>query len=175
VPDIEPDKLAGLLLILAFPCLLAVAAAGDLARYRIGNGLNITLALLYFPAAFVVGSDIETTAWHLGAGTTVLAVGLVLFVLDRLGGGDVKLLAAAACWTGFSALPAFLIYVALSGGVLALFLLLARKLLANRLSETSSLARLFGATRDVPYGLAIAFGGFATLPRLDLIRSLLAS
>ena len=37
------------------------------------------------------------------------------------GGGDAKLLAATAVWTGFGAFPQFLFWTALAGGALAQF------------------------------------------------------
>ncbi|MBC6440771.1 MAG: prepilin peptidase [Rhodospirillales bacterium] len=97
----------------------------------------------------------------------------MLFVLNRLGGGDVKLLAAAACWTGFAILPDFLIVVGLAGGVLALGLLVIRRLLRGRIAEDSPLARLLGQTRDVPYGIAIAAGGIVVWPKMDLVTRFL--
>ena len=62
-----------------------------------------------------------------------------------LGGGDVKLLAAAALWTGSAALLPFLMATALAGGLLAaLFLAFARR---------------EGKPVALPYGVAIAAGG----------------
>ena len=170
----DPGRLIGLILVLVFPILLAVAAAGDLIRFRIGNRLNLVLALAYLPAAIWIGSDAVTILWHLGAGATVLLAGIVLFSFGLIGGGDVKLLAAAACWVGFAALPVFLVAVALAGGVLALLLLILRYALSGRIAESSPVARLLGRSRDVPYGLAIALGGFFVLPGLDLVHGILA-
>jgi prepilin peptidase CpaA len=171
--DGDSGRLIGALLILAFPCLLVVAALGDVTRFRISNRLNILLALLYLPAAIWMGSDGVTVLWHLGAGAAVLVVGILLFATGVIGGGDVKLLAASSCWVGFANLPLFLITVALAGGVLALALIVLRWALADRISPTATLARLLGRSRDVPYGLAIAIGGLVTLPRMDLVRPLL--
>jgi prepilin peptidase CpaA len=62
-----------------------------------------------------------------------------------LGGGDVKLLAASALWTGSAALLPFLTATALAGGLLAaVFLVFARR---------------GGRRVALPYGVAIAAGG----------------
>ena len=68
----------------------------------------------------------------------------------------------------------FLITVALAGGILAIALLLLRLVLSKRIPESSSLARLLGRSRDVPYGVAIAIGGFVILPRMALVQAFLA-
>jgi len=170
--DLAASTIVAILLFLSFPCLLVLAAAGDIKRYRIPNTLNIALACLYLPTALLAGSTWGTIGWHVAAGGAVLVVGIVLFALNWLGGGDAKLLAAAACWTGFAGLPGFLIFTALAGGVLALVLLAVRRLLRGRIDDDSSLARLLGQTRDVPYGIAIAVGGLAMMPKLDIVRTL---
>ncbi len=167
--------LVAFLLCLAFPVLLALAAWGDVARYRIPNSLSIALAASYLPAALAAGAGLSEIAWHLAAGVGLLAIGIALFFAGVLGGGDAKLIAAAACWTGFPVLPAFLIYVALAGGALALALLVLRRLLVRVFGITADsdrrLGRLVARPRDVPYGLAIAIGGIAIFARLDAVRS----
>jgi len=62
VTDFEPARVATALLLLGFPILLAVAAASDVARYRIGNRLNLALVCLYLPAALVTGAGLEEIA-----------------------------------------------------------------------------------------------------------------
>ena len=165
------DQAIAIVLFRSFPCLLVMAAFGDVASFRIPNTLNIALACLYLPTAIAAGSGLETIGWHLGAGALVLVIGIILFALKWLGGGDVKLVAAAACWTGFTGLPGLLIFMALAGGVLALVLLAVRRLLRDRIDRSSRYSRILGQTRDVPYGVAIAIGGFATMPKLDIFRS----
>ena len=51
---------------------------------------------------------------------------MLLFQLRLVGGGDAKLLAAAALWVGYEQLIPFLVYVTIFGGVLALVLLAYR-------------------------------------------------
>ncbi|HVI90545.1 MAG TPA: pilus assembly protein CpaA, partial [Dongiaceae bacterium] len=55
-----------------------------------------------------------------------------------------------ALWTGFAALPRFILLTALAGGVLALLLLILRWLRADSDDKIDS---------RVPYGIAIALAG----------------
>ena len=140
-----------------FPCLLVAAAVDDLARRRIDDRLNLALAALYPPTALAAGADMAIIAWHLAAGAAVLATGLVAAMRDLMGGGDAKLLAAIACWTGFAALPAFLLLAALAGGLCALALLASGR-----------------TGRHLPLAPAIAVAGFAVMPQLGTVGGLLA-
>jgi len=159
---------------LAFPALLALGALGDVRGFRIPNSLSIALALAYPVAALAAGTAPAGIAWHLGAGLAVLLAGMALFFAGLFGGGDAKLLAAAACWSGFAALPALLLYVALAGGAVALLFALLRLVLRRRAVAPDSWAgRLVARPRDVPYGLAIAVGGIAAFPRFDLVEAAL--
>ncbi len=141
----------------AFPCLLAAAAVDDLAHRRIDDRLCLALAALYPPAALAAGADMAAIAWHLAAGAAVLAAGLAACARGLMGGGDAKLLAAAACWTGFAALPAFLLLAALAGGLCALILLAGGR-----------------AGRELPAAPAIAAAGLAVMARLEAVEALLA-
>ena len=160
------------LICLGFPALLAAAAANDVMRYRIPNAFSLALALLYLPAALLAGAGWQEIAWHMGAGACVLLAGMALFFANLFGGADAKMLAAAACWTGFALLPPFLVVMALAGGILALVLLALRFVLARRATvgdESSWLGRQVLRPRAVPYGLAIAVGGIAVFHRLPTV------
>ena len=107
------------------------------------------------------------------------AVGLVVFVLAAIcwqrgwmGGGDVKLLAAASVFVPPGEALPFILAVALSGGVLALIYLLARRFVAPPASERphTLLGRALRAERwrirrggPLPYACAIAVGGLLVL------------
>nr|WP_175428821.1 prepilin peptidase [Azospirillum argentinense] len=101
-----------------------------------------------------------------------------------MGGGDVKLLTAAALWSGWEQLPALLLVTVLAGGILAIVAL--ARVAARRAADTLALffpcsatakARLWLETllrtRNVdalpsgeaglPYGIAIAAGGVSIL------------
>ncbi len=77
----------------------------------------------------------------IGCAAAVFLGGAVLFARGYLGGGDVKLLAAATLWAGPAGTPTLLMLTGVLGGALALFLLMpfgrqiaaaARSLLGSR-------------------------------------------
>jgi prepilin peptidase CpaA len=106
--------------------LLIAAAVSDITRYRIPN--IIVYAIV---AAFAVGAIFNfawpAIVWPVLAGVAMFLLGAGLFALGLFGGGDVKLIAAMALWTGFADLPRFLLIMAAAGGVLGLVLLLKRR------------------------------------------------
>jgi prepilin peptidase CpaA len=106
--------------------LLIAAAASDITRYRIPN--TIVYAIV---AAFAVGAIFNfawpAIVWPLLAGVAMFLLGAGLFALGLFGGGDVKLIAAMALWTGFADLPRFLLIMGAAGGLLGLVLLLKRR------------------------------------------------
>ena len=85
----------------------------------------------------------------------MLVAGIGLFAANVLGGGDGKLLAASAVWFGWAGLFKFVIYVAILGGVLALFILgLRRAGLRESWTGRPWIQRLRAPDRGIPYGIA---------------------
>ncbi len=113
--------------VFVFPAALIYAGWRDLVSYEVPNWVSVGLVAAFAAGAAVAGSTMTTLAWHLAAGAAVLTVGWILFALGVIGGADAKLLAAAAVWTGWTALAEFLVVVALTGGVLALGLIVWRR------------------------------------------------
>ncbi len=90
------------------------AAYEDARRRRIPNWVTIP-ALAAGLGLHAAGGGLKASALGLAV---ALAIGLPLFALRGLGGGDVKLLAAAGALTGWPAFGTlFLVNAALSGGV----------------------------------------------------------
>jgi len=148
-----------------FPGLLVVAAVGDLLTYRIPNWISLALVCLFVIAALVAGLDWMVIAIHVGMALALLTVGMGLFALKLLGGGDAKIFAAIGLWLGFAALPPYLVWVTLSGGLLAASVLLFRKLsMSKSFSAPAWLARLHNKEEGIPYGIAIAAGALLALP-----------
>lgn len=160
---------------LVFPGVLVAAAISDIARYIIPNALPVGLAIAFLAAGPLAGLGVEAMALHLAAGLAVLAAGFGLFVLGAMGGGDVKLLAAAAVWTGFGALIPFVLFVAIAGGLVAGALVVLRWVVPRgRLAPGTWLERLMAPRQGVPYGVAIALAGLVVFPRLAVARPLAA-
>lgn len=150
------DRLA----LTAFAGLLVWAAWSDLRDYKIPNRISIAIAALY-PAHILAIGNPDIIPGALLVATIVFAVGFAFFALRIAGGGDVKLMTAAALWAGQAQIMEFLFVTALAGGVLATFLAI-RAWRENALcTPDGSLVLRISAIRDtkVPYGAAIAGGG----------------
>jgi prepilin peptidase CpaA len=147
-------------LALALAVLLIAAAIEDGIRLRISN---ITVALVLagaIVAAAVVGPQL--VLWkNLVVFLALLAAGTPMFAAGKLGGGDVKLLAATGLWFDFHGALWMLICVALAGGALALIVLILRAISwSETLRERVVLLR---PKAGIPYGIAIASGALIAM------------
>ncbi len=150
----------------AFAGLLIYAAASDIARLIIPNWVSIAMAALFFPAALVAGATWGEIGLHALLGFCVLGVGFFLFAAKIIGGGDAKLLAAAAVWTGITAFAPFIFWTAVAGGVMALALLAARQFVPQAETNPAFVNRLLTGKSGIPYGVAIMFGGLMAMPAI---------
>ena len=138
-------------------CMFWVVVS-DASQYIISNLLNAVLLAIYIAALVLL----PLTPWlpALGAAALVLAVGLGLFTLGLMGGGDIKLLVVLSLWTGWSKMtPQFIFLTAVFGGVLVFLVLLMRLVLPPlwlKLRPKHNLPRLLTRKQPVPYGIAIA-------------------
>ncbi|HXV25097.1 MAG TPA: prepilin peptidase [Alphaproteobacteria bacterium] len=154
--------------------LLVAAMAGlavnDVVTFRIPNWANAAIAVGFFVfagAAALAGADLQWLS-HIAAGAVMFLAGLILFQVRALGGGDVKLLSAAALWVGLDGLLTFIVWVGLAGGGLVLLLLLLRRNLVMLVAWASprvpqSWPRVLTDGEKVPYGVAIAVGTIVTI------------
>ena len=145
-----------------FAAILALAAASDLRSFRIPNPLPLLLVVGFVVAAAAGIPGLEPIGGPM-AGFLMMVVGFVLFALRAMGGGDVKLMAAASLWVGWGGLAEQVAFVTLIGGIFALGLAAARSLLARRpvasgAAGTASLPPVLRHGQPVPYGVAIALG-----------------
>lgn len=160
-------------LFLSFPAAMAFAAAMDLFTMTIPNRISIGLVLAFLVAALVAPLGWSEFASHVGAGTLMLAVGIAMFALGWLGGGDAKLLAAAALWFGFEGLIQYLVLVALAGGGLALLIFGYRFLPPPLwLCRHEWAMRLHTKAGGIPYGIALAAAGLWLYPSSPWLHSL---
>ncbi|MDX2095576.1 MAG: prepilin peptidase [Alphaproteobacteria bacterium] len=138
-------------------CMLWVVVS-DATRYIIPNTLNLALLVLYVAAALLL----PVSPWlpALCAAALMLAVGLGLFMLGLMGGGDIKLLVVLSLWTGWGVTTSqFIFLTAIFGGVLVFVVLMLRAVIAPVWVKTfprRNLPRLLTRKQPVPYGLAIA-------------------
>ena len=151
--------LTAALAIFGFAALCFAAAVTDMARFEIPNRFSLTIALLY--PAYLIASP-NPVAWQsaLLLASGVLLAGFLLFVFGTVGGGDVKLLAAATLWVGLEKFPVFILLVTLGGAVLAGLLYLHYRIAAApslRLAWIAPAPPGF-AKRPMPYAVPIALG-----------------
>ena len=164
-----------LIALAVFAGLLVYAACSDIASLTIPNWLSLAMALAFAPLALTIGMPLDQIGVHYGFGVGMLAVGFFLFQANVFGGGDAKLVAAAAVWTGFSAFPSFILGTALAGGLLALALMSARKWAPFLAGAPAFVNRLLTPESGVPYGVAIMAGGLMALPVLPFATNALTT
>jgi len=137
-----------------FAGLMAAAAVEDLRRLVIPNPIVVGLCVLW--PLHLAAAPSFTLAGSGGAAACAVAVflaGALLFSRGLVGGGDVKLLAAATLWAGPGATPALLVVTAVLGGVLSLVLVSSAAL---RTAFAPAGATAIPVSRvPVPYGVAI--------------------
>ena len=144
-----------------FGVLLLVAAWQDLRTMRIADSLSLAIAAIFAVWALngvllgtVTGS---TLVWTLVCTMVLFSAGAAAFAIGALGGGDVKLLAAASLFAGPALLGDFLMVTALVGGALGLAIMAGAPIgPAVPVAGAPLRARLRGG---LPYGPAIAAGG----------------
>ena len=132
--------------------ILVVAAVIDVRTFTISNGLNLTVALLaplfWWSAEVPLWPDVAAQVAVAG-GVFILLAGA--FYAGMMGGGDVKLAAALALWFSPASTIKFLVLMSIAGGVLTLLVLGWHR------------AKKREGRPEIPYGVAIAFGGLAIL------------
>jgi prepilin peptidase CpaA len=149
------------LILLAVSLVLLAAAIEDIAKLRISNILPLLVIGLFVPWLIMAGW--ENDVWQNGTlFLTVFALGSALFAMRWMGGGDVKLMAACALWFDWSAALPWFVYVTVGGGVLALLIMIGRRMVPRVVRDGSSLA-IFAANGPIPYGVAIALGTIMAL------------
>jgi prepilin peptidase CpaA len=145
-----------------FAGLMAMAAFEDFRRLIIPNVVPVGLCLLWpLHLATAPGMGLAAGPAAAGCAAAVFLVGAVLFSRGLIGGGDVKLLAAATLWAGPAGTPTLLVLTGVFGGLVCLFVLTPLGQIATAASGQIGLAREGGAANGkrravVPYGMAIA-------------------
>jgi prepilin peptidase CpaA len=161
-------------LVLVFPVLVVTGGLRDLVSYIIPNWISLALVGAFFPAALALGIPLGEIGIHAAIGAGCLVLGMVMFALRWIGGGDAKLLAASALWMGWPALGPFGLYTGLAGGGLALTLLYLRSARVRPyvLVGPAWLTRLASPGEGTPYGVAIAIGALCAFPVSSLSAAL---
>lgn len=140
------------LVLFVLAALLVVAAVIDVRTFTISNRLNLAVAL----SAPVYWLSVGLTPWpgmaiQIAAGVLVFVLLAGAFYAGMMGGGDVKLAAALALWFPPMLTVKFLVVMSIAGGVLTLGIVVWHRLQKRE------------GRPEIPYGVAIAFGGLAVL------------
>jgi len=137
------DLLCGLLAI-----MLLWAAVVDIRTRTISNRLNLAIALVAPLFWWSMGIDLwPDAAIRVGVAIAVFLLFALAFQLGAMGGGDVKLAAALALWFAPGDTLFLIVLMSLAGGVLTLIVMIEHRIKQNE------------GRPQVPYGVAISFGG----------------
>jgi prepilin peptidase CpaA len=160
----------------ATACAL-VGSVFDVKSRRIPNFITVPFFLLGLAMHLALGGWKQLLT-SLAAGLICGLVFLVFYIAGGMGAGDVKLVMAVGCIAGLSHIAYILVLTALSGGVMALVLAMARGRLQQTIMNVGELATHHSheglqphpdlnlgnaATLRLPYALAIAGGSLITL------------
>lgn len=165
-------------------CLSASAAWSDLKRMQIENNISVVIAISYM-VAWLADIFMFTEMELFGSWWSGFAAGLIMFVLTflmftrgMLGGGDSKLASALALWVGLKGLLAFIYYMSIVGGLLALIAVINKRkplpdTFAKKLGEDSWPAALLKKKNALPYGIAIFLGSVGAFLYTGLAKKLI--
>lgn len=163
-------------ILLVFPLCLAFAAISDLLTMTIPNRVSLILIGSFVLLAPLSGLALPAIGMHALGAAIVFGICFGLFALNVMGGGDAKLLSAAALWFGYDpALLAFLIYVGALGGLVTLGILMIRSQANTILAVGLPIPNSLLLAKKIPYGIAISIGGFLAFPSSPLFLAALES
>lgn len=163
--------IAAYAILLVLPFCLATAAITDLMTMTIPNRVSAAAVIAFVLLAPLMGVDLSTIGMSFAAALIVFAACFALFALNVMGGGDAKLLTAAALWFGFDpSLFVFLVTVAYVGGAITLLFLLLRSQANTVMAMGLRLPASLVTADKIPYGIAIAIAGFITFPQAPIVR-----
>ena len=168
----QPDALfdpaalqAGTKIVLALA--LCHGCISDIRRLRIPDSVWLIAIATFFFNYWLRGAP-EGLAPHLWAGGIAFAFTFGIYLAGVLGAGDVKLISALVLWAGLRDGMAFMIVMALIGGLLALLLLALRKSMARwpaiKPYIPSRRLKAWARRRIYPYGIAICLAGLIFIP-----------
>jgi len=103
-------------LLITFVGLVGAGAVTDVRNRRIPNQISLAVALVWVMYALT-----NNTGWLGGliAAAIVLAVGIVVYAFDLVGGGDIKLLTTVSLWAGTELALPMIAIVAIAGALVS--------------------------------------------------------
>lgn len=157
-----------LLFVFATPQLMA--ALNDANAMKIPNRIPLIVLAAYFVMVPFTWAGVPVFLEHLTVGVVMFAIGFAMFAFGWMGGGDSKLLAATAFWFTLSDAVTYMMFTAVFGGVLTLFIMVGRSYIPVRVITSQWAQTMFKDETKIPYGLALAAGAIATLPQSQMFK-----
>lgn len=157
------------LAILVFIGFLIHISINDIRFFTITNKTNLALMICFFVFAFLMGLKNNIIVSHVLIGIIAFIIGFILFYFGVWGGGDAKLLGVLGLWIGVVPIVNFTYYTALFGGLLALILLISRKIVKKTglPSKPKWLRQILRNTNAIPYGVALSLGAIFVIHKID--------
>lgn len=160
-------------LFFAFATPQLMAALNDANAMKIPNRIPLIVLAAYFLMVPLTWAGLPIFLEHLTVGVVLFAVGFAMFAFGWMGGGDSKLLAATAFWFTWHDAFTYMVYTALFGGALTLFIMIGRSYIPVRVITTQWAQTMFRDQTKIPYGLALAAGAIMTLPQSQIFKTAL--
>lgn len=139
------------LVVLALFCL--AGSWFDLSYRRLPNWLSLLASVTGLAFAFTTVGAEWSWWWFPAHGFLALLVGMGLFAIGWIGGGDAKFYAAIACWFPLQRGFFLLATVTLVGLLVLIVWFIARRLQGKKIRGTTG-----NDAAKLPYGIAIALG-----------------
>ncbi|CUX34577.1 MULTISPECIES: A24 family peptidase [Agrobacterium] len=153
------------------PFCFALAAFTDLLSMSIPNRIPAFMLLSFLIIAPFSGLSWESIGMSVVASILVFLACFGLFLTNTMGGGDAKLMTAAAAWYGFNvSLIEFLLAVSLAGGLLTVMILVLRSRSQEILIAGLPIPDSLLMTNKIPYGIGIAIAGFLTYGETPIVN-----
>ncbi|EKF60593.1 prepilin peptidase [Agrobacterium albertimagni AOL15] len=155
---------------IVLPACLVLAALTDFLEMTIPNWISLLLIGAFVLIAPFSGLSLVEFGWHLAAALLVFLGCFALFALNVMGGGDAKLLTAAALWFGFNtSLFEFLVYTGYLGGLLTIVVMLLRANWDKLATVGVRLPQTLMVAKKIPYAIAIGGAGLLAYPSSPLV------
>ncbi|MBC2771298.1 prepilin peptidase [Rhizobium sp. AQ_MP] len=158
------------ILLTVLPFCLVIAALTDFFEMTIPNWISLLLVFAFLLLSPFSGLTLVEFGWHVAAAGMVFSICFALFAFNVMGGGDAKLLTAAALWFGFNhSLFEFLVLTGYLGGMLTIIVLLVRANWDKFATVGVKLPQTLMVAKKIPYAIAIGAAGLMAYPSSPLM------